>query len=260
MPLARQARIAAAVLPAGMKFRFVLGVSWLQGLVMGWFGGNRALTQAAMRDNWLLALTVYGGFPIPWRLHGRDVLERYKQEPVLYYTMRLPLCEIALRVVGELGYPVPVFVANPGRIVDQDKLIVPGLETRSVSLPSTDFPLVRLRTWLQRGQQVGCLATRTFAGDFHANPLRLAGRLRVPAIFPFAELGPDGVVDVTFRPLPYPLCESEEQIEYNLKFLREIRDRILQSLGVSAAPENVVDMPAAKSGAILPEARDVRTA
>jgi hypothetical protein len=260
LPFTRQARIAGAVVPPGLKFRFVLAVSRLQGRVMGWFGSNPALTEAAMRDEWLHELTLHGGFPIPWRLHGRDVLDHYKNSPVLYYTMHLPLCEIPLRVVVELGYPVPVFLADPGRIVDQDKLVVPGLETRTRSLPSTDSPLVRMRTLLQRQQSVGCLADRYFAGDFHVNPLRLAGRLGVPVIFPFAELGPDGVVEVTFQPLPYPLCETEEEIEHNVSFLREIRDRILRSLGVSAGAHEVFEMPLGKPGAVLQEIQKARSA
>jgi hypothetical protein len=255
LPIPRQARIAGAVVPPGLKFRFVFAVSRLQGRVMGWFGSNRALTEAAMRDQWLHALTLYGGFPIPWRLHGRDVLDRYKKGPVLYYTMHLPLCEVPLRVLVELGYPAPVMLADPGRIVDQDKLLVPGLDKRIPCLPSTDAPLVRLRTLLQRRQAVGCLADRYFAGDFHVNPLRLAGRLRVPVIFSFAELGPDGVVDVTFQPLPYPLCKTEEEIKHNVNFLREIRDGILLSLGVSAAAHEVIEMPVVESEAMAQDAR-----
>jgi hypothetical protein len=235
MPLSRQARIAAAVLPPVMRFRFAVAVSRLQGRLMGALGSNRALTEALMLDHWLHELTLHGGFPIPWRLHGRDTLDHYEGSgPVLYYTMHLPLCEIPLRVFIEAGYRAPVPMADRGRIVEHKTIVVPGLQARTPALPVTDSPLMRMRTLLQRGQSVACLADRYFAGDFYANPMRLAARLGVPVIFSSAELGPDGVVDVTFRPLPHPLCETADAITQNLRFLQETRERILQSLGVTA--------------------------
>jgi hypothetical protein len=237
MPLSRRARIAAALIPAAYRFRFVLVASRLQGIVMGWLGSSRILTEASMRDDWIRELTKHGGFPIPWRLHGKDVLDHYTSlGPVVYYTPHLPLCEVPLRVLADLQYPVPVFVADQGRMVDGDKLIVPGLHRPSPSLPSTEATLVRMRTLLQRGQTVGSTADRNFAGEFYVNPLRLAGRLRVPVIFPFAELAADGVVDVTFRPLPHPLCESEEAIAENLQFLHDRRNTVLMALGVTPPP------------------------
>jgi hypothetical protein len=261
LPLSRQARIAAAVLPPGMRFRFALAVSRLHGRVMGALGSNRALTEAVMRDHWLRELTLHGGFPIPWRLHGRDILDHYEGlGPVLYYTMHVPLCEIPLRVFIDAGYRAPIPMADPGRIVEQEKIVVPGLQARTPSFPITDSPLVRMRTLLQRGQSVACLADRYFAGDFYVNPMRLAARLGVPVIFSSAELGPDGVVDVTFRPLPHPLCETVDAITQNLRFLEETRDRILRSLGVWPAQENVAEMPQAAPASLLREPQDAPSA
>jgi len=245
MPLSRQAGIAAAVLPARLRFRFDLAVSRLQGRLMGLLGSNPTLTEAMMLDHWVRELSYRGGFPIPWRLHGRDVLDKYNGlRPALLYSLHAPLCEMPLRVLMELGYPVPTPLADPGRIVDQDKLLVPGMETRIPSLPATDSPLVRARTLLRRGQGVACLADRSFGGSLYANPMRLAARLKVPVIFSWAELGPDGVVDVTFQALPYPLCETEKAIAQNLIFLGEMRDRLLRSLQVSPASVDMVEISA----------------
>jgi hypothetical protein len=229
---------------------------------MGWLGGNQALTEAMMRDHWVRELSFRGGFAIPWRLHGRDVLDHYNAlGPILYCTLHAPLCEMPLRVLIEVGgYPVPIPVADPGRIVDQDKWLVPGMERRIPSLSATDSPLMRTRTLLRRGQSVVCLADRSFAGDFYANPMRLAGRLAVPVIFSWAELGPDGVVDVTFQAVPHPLCETEEAITQNLSFLEEIRNRLLRSLGVTPETEKVVEMPTAKPAAVLHEFEDAHDA
>ncbi len=236
LPLSRQARIAAALLPASSHFRFALSASRWHGRLSKTMGGNGSLTEALMRDHWLRELTLHGPFPVPWRLHGRDVLDRYVVPgPVLYYTMHLPMLDIPLRVVMELGYPVPVPVADPGRLVEHERYVVPGMAERIRAVPVSGHVLARMRTLLAQRTSVVCLADNEFGGNLFTNPLRLAARLRVPVILVWAELAPDGIVDVTFQPAPHPLCETEGQIEENVAYLRTVNDRVLRSLGITAS-------------------------
>jgi hypothetical protein len=252
MPLHRQAAIAAAVLPSGMLFRFALAISRWQARLVGRFGGNAALTEVVMRDHWLRDLTFHRAFPVPWRLHGRDVLDRCAVPgPVLYFTTHLPMGEIPLRVVMELGYPVPVPVADPGRIVGEERYVVAGMAERIPAIPVSGYVLARMRTLLVRGTSIVCLAESEFGGEFSLNPLRLAARLRIPVIFVWAELAADHVVDVTFQPAPYPYSQNEQEIADNLAALRVINDRILRSLGIlPAAPGRSVPDPEASPAAL----------
>jgi hypothetical protein len=232
-PLSRQAGIVSAVVPPSKRFRFALTASRWHGRISEWRGRHAALTEALMRDHWLRELTLRGSFPIPWRLHGRDVLDRYiVPGPVLYYTMHLPLVEIPLRVVMELGYPVPVPVADPGRILAEDRYVVAGMAERIPAIPASGHVLTRMRTLLLQGTSVVCLADSEFGGALLANPLRLAARVHVPVILVWSELGNDDVIDVTFEPAPHPFCESEAAIKENLEYLRKIHGRLLRSVSI----------------------------
>lgn len=239
MPLSRQVRVATAVVPRRFWYRVALAVSRWQGGLINALGGSGALSEAMMRDHWLRELSFHGAFPIPWRLHGREVLDQYAVPgPVLYYNTHLPMVEIPLRVLMELGYPMPVPVADPGRIIDHERYIIAGMPERVPAVPANSHVLARLRTLLSRGTPVVCLADNEFGGELFVNPLRLAAKLRVPVLFGWAELGDDGIIDVTFRAAPHPLCETEAAIEENLQFLRELSRRVLRSLG-AAVPEPV---------------------
>ncbi|HEY4010513.1 MAG TPA: hypothetical protein VGM11_10215 [Acidobacteriaceae bacterium] len=218
-----------------MRFRFALAASRWQGRLTTALGGDGALTQAMMRDHWLRELTFHGAFPVPWRLHGRDVLDRYAVPgPVLYYTSHLPMLDVPLRVVMEIGYPVPVPVADPGRLINGERYVVAGMDKRIAAVPASGQVLARMRTLLLRGTSVVCLADSEFGGELFTNPLRLTARMRIPVILVWAELAADGVVDVTFEAAPHPFCDSEQAIAENLAYLRGVNDRVLRSLGLGA--------------------------
>ena len=237
LPLRRQARIAARVVPARLRYRFALAASRWQGRVMKQLGRNGALTEALMLDHWIRELTFEGPFPIPWRLHGRETLERYSVPgPVLYYSTHVPLGQIPLSVLSELGYPLPVPIADRGLIVDGERFLVLCTAERVPALSADLHSLARMRTTLQRGTSVSCLMDRDLGGEGQfINPLRLCGRLGVPVLFTWAEMGVDSVIDVTFCPSPHPMCETEEAIAENVKALLEITDRILERFGVAGS-------------------------
>jgi hypothetical protein len=209
-----------------------------------------------MRDHWLRELTFHGGFPIPWRIQGRDVLEHYAAlGPVLYCSTHLPLTEVQLRVLLDLGY-VPVPLADPGRM-NGDRYVVPGIAEPIPALAVNFHVLARMRSLLRQGTSVVCLADSEFAGPLSPKALRLAGRMGVPVIFSWAELAADHVIEVTFRPAPHPLCRNEQEIAENLEFLYGITSRILGTLGVPPPPRVAPEaeaIPASPSPAEAPSA------
>jgi hypothetical protein len=256
MPLSRQARVASALLPSRFRFRFGLAASRWQGRLVARLGGNGPLTEALMRDHWLRELTFHGSFPIPTRVRGLEVMDKYSVPgPVLYCATHLPLGEIPLRVPMEFGYPIPVPVADPGRVLEQERYVVAGMSERIPALPVSPYVLARMRTLLLRGTPVVCLADNEFGGELSTNPLRLAARLRIPVIFVWAELARDRVIDVTFQLAPHPLCETEDAIAENLRLLQEINGRVLRSLGVESP---AVEMTEGKEDGATPSGRRVR--
>jgi hypothetical protein len=234
--LRRQARIVALLLPARHWYRAAIHASRLHARLTATLGGgDRMLTEAVLLDNWLQELTFSGEYPIPWRAVEKEVLNRIDPgRGVLYCWTHLPLFDMALRAFIEMGYQTPLIVADPGRIFGDNELVVPGLAKRCRTIPVSPYVLTKLRTVLRRGGSVACLADPVLGGPISANILRLAGRVGARVVFFWAERRPDGVIDVYFIEAPRPYCESEEDIEVNMEFLRRENRRILDGIGGTA--------------------------
>ncbi|HEY5056479.1 MAG TPA: hypothetical protein VII58_09975 [Acidobacteriaceae bacterium] len=185
-----------------------------------------------MRDHWFHELTSHGPFDIPMRIHGRDMLERHlSRGPVFYCALHLAMSEMPLRCVLDMGYPVPVPVAANGRTLDGEFCPVIGTRASIPALSAGPYALARMRTLLQKGTSIACLADRNYMdAEFNSNPMRLAGRMGVPVLFALGAMGTDGVVDVTFEEAPHLYCKTEAEIEENLNALREKRNGILRLL------------------------------
>ena len=242
LPLSRQVKILARLIPARFWFRCALLSSHLQGRIAQRTGGNGKLTELVMRDHWLREFTERGRFPVPIRLRGREVLDEFLPHgPVLYCPIHVGMSDIPLRFLAEHGYPVPVPVADSGRMVGGELYPVMGMNLSIPALGAGPHALARVRTVLLHGTSVACLADRDYLDErFNANPVRLAARMRVPLIFPWATLAKDGVIDCEFRAAPHPYGESEAAIEENLNALRQIREGILASLGIGGAADRVL--------------------
>jgi hypothetical protein len=231
--LRRRARIVARFVPRRRWYRTAVSVSRLHARLTGAAGGNRALTEAILLDNWLQELTFSGAYPIPWRAVKVDGLE--KADPkrgVLYCWTHLPLFSMPLYASIEMGYPTPLIVADPGNIFGENEFMVPGQTKRARAIPANLHVLMRIRTILQEGGAVACLADAELGGPVSSNVLRIAGQAGARVVFQWAERQPDGVIDIYFINAPRPLNESEEDIEANLEFLRVENQRILDSLGL----------------------------
>jgi hypothetical protein len=232
-PLSRQARFAAWILPKRYWYRFALFASRVHGKVKVRTGGNGVLTEALMLDNWMRALTLSSAYPIPLR---PDPIEVFKQQTqgrgVLYCWTHLPLMEIPLSALYNLGQPVDLIVADPGRIIDGDEFVIPGVQARGKAIPADRYTLTRVRTALKEGKSVACLADSELLGPSSSQILRVAGMSDAFVVFTWAERQPDGALNVIFMPAPNPFCNSDEEVHQNLEFLQTRNRKTLEELGV----------------------------
>jgi len=242
MPLHRQVRITAWFVPQRHWYKAAIYASRLHaGLTSKLLGGNRALTEAVMLDNWLRELTFLGPYPIPWRDAQTAALRHGNPEKgVLYCWTHLPLSNLPLRAGIDMGHEPPLVIADPGQIVEEDRLLVPGLAKRYTAIAVSPNVLMRIRTVLRDGGAVACLADAEMGGPLSSHILRLAGRVGVRVIFQWAERQPDGMIDIYFVEAPRPYCKTEEDIEVNMEFLRRERRRILDGLGFPPSADEAV--------------------
>ena len=136
-----------------------------------------------------------------------------------------------LRVGLELGGAEPAVVADPGKIVGGKEFLVFGWGQRIEALPTDGHLLSRVKQTLRAGKPVVFLADGFLGGPLSDIPLRVAARLRVPLVYQWADLRPDGVLDVTFQLAPKPFGQSDADREENLAFLREQNRAALERLG-----------------------------
>jgi hypothetical protein len=231
-PLSRQAQLAAWTIPNRYWYRFALFASRVHGKLKARVGGNGVFTEALMLDNWLRALTFSDAYPIP--LQPRQVETLRQIEPgrgVLYCWTHLPLMEIPLRALSILGQPVDLIVADPGRIVNENEFVIPGLQARSRAIPGDRNAFTRVRTALREGKSVACLADSEMFSPSSSQILRVAGMANAFVVFTWADRRPDGTLEVTFMPAPNPFCKSDEEIRQNLEFLQTRNKEVLEELG-----------------------------
>lgn len=196
-------------------------------------GGNGNLTEAVMLDNWIRALTCSGPFPIPCIPVGTSVLDLDKEgRGVLYCWTHVPLVEIPLRLLLQLGHRVDFIVAHPGKIVGKDEFIVPGLKERIKTLSVDQRVLTKVRTALKQGRSVACLVDPEMFGPISSQILSVAGGAKAFVVFQWAERHANGDITVVFRPAPHPLCENDQEIQENLNFLKNMNQKALHAVGV----------------------------
>lgn len=232
-PFSLRIRLVAWLVPTRYWYRLALFASHLQGQVKTRFGGNGALTEALMLDNWMRELTLSAPYPIPWRPGAVDVLSQQKPgHGILYCWTHLPLVEVPLRALLDLGHSPDMVVADPGKIVNGDEFVVPGHKSRLKAVPADRRVLIRVRTALARGGSVACLADAELFGPLSSQVLQVAGRVGAFVIFQWAERESDDTLRVTFQPAPHPLCRTEEEIAENMEFLRAANKEALRRLGI----------------------------
>ncbi|MGI4827321.1 MAG: hypothetical protein ACRYFU_03895 [Janthinobacterium lividum] len=234
LPLKRQAVLISSLLPARLWFRAALVISRAQGRLVQRMGGNGTLTAALIFDHWLRELSFCGQYPLPYRSHGLEVC--LTPGPKLFCWTHLPLTEIPMRVYLERGGAPVAVVSDPGKIVGENEFQVFGWPDRMEALPADSHLLSRVKTTLRSGKSVVFLADHYFGGPMSEVPLRLAAMLRVPLVLQWAELTPDGSLEITYREAPFPCSQTEAEIAENLAFLKTARDRTLTTLGWGVIP------------------------
>ena len=233
LPFSRRARIAAFLLPRKHWYRFAVFASRLQGRVKALTGGNGPLTEALMLDNWIRALTLSGSYPIPWQPGDTEVLSQIRPgRGVLYCWSHVPLVEMTLRALLDLGHKVDLVVAHPGNIENRDEFLVPGLDVRLKAISVNRRVLPTVRTALAQGKSVACLVDAEIFGPMSPLALRVAGMVGAFVIFFWAERQADETLRVTFQPAPHPLCKNNVEIDENLEFLRMMNRKTFAELGV----------------------------
>lgn len=232
--LERRARLVAAILPARYWFSAAILLSRWQAMVSSAFVKSRpGISQAYLREHWLVELSRIGPFPIPIQVSGAELLKPSDSDRagVVLCGTHVPLLLVMLRGAILSGYKPDLVVADPDGIRLENKQFQPtGLSEGIPAVESGSNGLLRIRTVLRKKGLVACTLDREAGGETYPDLLILAGRLGARAVTFRAALAPDGIVYISFQNTLHPFCENSEAIKANLKVIREDERRVLASL------------------------------
>jgi hypothetical protein len=232
--LKSRVRLFAAIVPPQHWFQGAILMSrWHARVTSALNRSRRGISEAYLRENWLVELSRLGPFPVPMRVSGAELLDSAASDRggrVLCGT-HLPLLMVMLRAAILSGHKPELAVADPSNIRPEVCGLQPtGLSEGVPAAPPGPIGLLRIRTILRNNGLVACTLDRHAGGPSHPDLLVLAGRLGARIITYRTELASDGVVSVSFDNAVHPYCHSYAAIEANIQTIQEEERRLLASL------------------------------
>jgi hypothetical protein len=195
------------------------------------YGGEsrRAILPAWLMHTWLKHFPDFERpFPIPIRVEGAEALAEAKTNPhgMGVFSVHLPLTNLTLTTLLDLGYPPDAAVSHPDGLKD-GLLPVWGRGVGYPALATSRNVLFGARAILRAGGMVAGLLDTNLGAPLNGNMLHLLGRFGARAVFAIPMLDKDCVVVLRFYTPPDPFCKTPESITANLAFLQNKMDELL---------------------------------
>lgn len=229
--LSLMAHLFTFMLPVQLWYPAVLRLSKLQASIVRFFRKDlRCRTlEARFLDRWLAFLSrTQVSFPVPWWTADHQALAEtaVHEDGIIYCSANTPLLSLAFRALADLGCQTPTMA-----VACQPGAEIPALfwgcaDTLPVSEPSLDV-LYETHATLESGGSVLLMADPAQGLPYSPGLFRLAQASGSRVIFVFAELEPDGHIEVQFQTPPDPFCLNESSIQANIYALDLESQRIL---------------------------------
>ena len=262
----RRSRLLAAIVPPRHRFHAAVLMSRWHARVSSAFGNGRCgVTEAYLREHWLIELSRLGPFPVPMRVSGAELLGPTASDRggVILCGTHVPLLRVMLRAAIVSGHKPELIVAKPDNITLANNGLQPtGLSEGVSAVPPGPGGLLRIRTVLRKNGLVACTLDGQAGGATHPDLLVLAGRLGARIVTHRTVLTPAGIVCVSFQNAVHPYCNTSEAIEANMKAIQEDERHLLAELdGLSDAdlpiaeleqPDMLFDFPVKDNPVRLP--------
>lgn len=246
--LERRARLLAVVVPPKHWFRAAMLMSRWHAFASSTFGGSkRGLTEAYMREHWLIELSRLGAFPVPLRISGAELLAPSPSDRggVLMCGTHVPLLRAVLRAAIQTGHPPDLVLAKPNTMMKGSAALQPtGLAYGVPAAPPGAEGLLKIRTVLRKNGLVACTLDGDPGAPSHPDVLVLAGWLGARIVHFTPMLAPDDVIEISFHNRVHPFCDSYEAIQANLREIQEEEARLLAALEDKPIPPRAESLEA----------------
>lgn len=230
----RRARVVAAIVPRRHWFRVAVLMSrWHARITCTFRRNRRGISEAYLREDWLIELSRLGPFPVPIRIHGAELLKPTASDHagVVMCGTHVPLIMVVMRATILAGCKPELVVADPDNMALENGMLYPtGLREGVPTAHPGPAGLLRIKTILRKRGLVVSTLDGHAGGPSRPDLLVLAGRLGARVVIYRPELAPDGVVDVSFHNAVHPFCDSDEAIEANMQAIRQEERELLAQL------------------------------
>jgi hypothetical protein len=227
------------VLPPRLWYRTMYRVCFLHGLVFRVLLGFSPLRNDFRRRvivTWLMQSTLphlvarNKPFPIPTSHKNLDIFldARKNSNGVVLCSVHLPFIRIGFQCLALVGELPTAVIAGSEAMVNGQLLIDGTKETIPAIAANSREVLVKVRQILRKGGCVAALVDAYPGDSMNCNLFRLISCVGARLVFATTELQPDGVIAVEFFLPPNPLCQDDEAVRSNLRFLQSRKGQILQ--------------------------------
>ncbi len=201
-----------------------------------WWRPDILLRTSVLLDVYLYELSKLGEFPIPWRIEGAEHLSAGpalgdegggERGGTLYCAAHLPFFSAHARVLLELNAAPALVIALAGAINAEGGYPLPGLKKSIPALAPSTSTLVKVHRALKGGATVGSMIDAYPGGPLRPQLFRLAGKSGTRVLFLFSELDATRRMRFVVAQPPFPVCDTEEKVQANLRAYDAERQRIL---------------------------------
>lgn len=182
---------------------------------------------ARILDQLLILMTLRGGgFPIPVRSVGKDLLEELageaiRKQGVVFCSGHLPLVRLFLKEIVECRrFRLVAISAAPES--EDGAVVIPGGEEMLPLMVPDGRALIRARSVLRSGGALAALLDGSMCQPpISTNVMQVVRRVGARILMGTCELEKDGTILLRFLNPPAPKCETDAGIEENARFLSE---------------------------------------
>ncbi len=165
-------------------------------------------------------------FPIPYTFESFELPK--STQGIILCSVHLPLVKVAVKSC--LEHEILIDYALVGRATKDSKMAVWGMKTKLPTLVRNSYVLVKAKTRLQQNKTILLMIDQK-DGQYSPNMLKLCQKLNSQLYFLFSELSAHGEIITRYLPAPYPNCNTQQEIEANLNYLRKESDEIFRRYG-----------------------------
>ena len=175
--------------------------------------------------NQILSLLTRTGIPfhIAYEFNSNNIKN---ENGFLICTTHLPLMKVGIRALIENNYRIDALIAqNPTKDM---KIAIWGMKEKIAALKVDSNVLLKTKSFLLKNDSILVMIDIPNTNIYSPNSMKICGLTGSMAIFIFAKLNKNGIIQIWLESPPFPFCKTDSEIQENIKELKYKTNQILE--------------------------------